>query len=463
MTSTHSTGWWLRRLTLPVAAVLVALAGWYFFGRGRVGNGLSTAAASDAKTGGATVVEVVRPETGGIQRLCTQPGTVEPFESADIYAKASGFLIEQKVDIGSRVKKGDLLARISSPELQKQVQRDKAKTLDAKAKVKQMMAAMTSARADANAADASVKLAQTLVRAKTAYKRYREKFSTRINDLVKKEALEAKVADEQEDNYLAALEAENAAKDAVNAAEQKAVAAKARVEQAEADLEEAKDEVDIAAAEAERSQVLFDYTTITSPYTGVVTRRTFHEGDFIRSAEEGGLTPLFTIERTDLMRVVVQVPDRDVPYVHKGAPAVIEIDALPGVVYESTTDNRVEVARWSDAEDPATRTMRTEVDVKNVDGKLRHGMYGRATLLLGTGTPGALRIPSSALVGKAENGHGLVHVVRDGKVQSVSIRYATDNGVDVEIMSGLSPTEEVIVRSTGPVEDGTPVTVGNNH
>src|SRR5439155_8378469 len=130
--------------------------------------------------------------------------------------------------------------------------------------------------------------------------------------------------------------------------------------------------------------------------------------DFIRSADQGGVVPLLAVERTDLMRVVVQVPDRDVPYVSTKASAIVEIDALPGVVFETKGESEVAVSRWADAEDPTTRTMRTEVDVKNPDGLLRHGMYGRVALTLSQGSPNALRIPSAALVGKAEGGRAAV-------------------------------------------------------
>src|SRR5262249_20522914 len=181
-------------------------------------------------------------------------------------------------------------------------------------------------------------------------------------------------------------------------------------------------------------------------------------------ADQGGNTPLLAVERTDVMRVVVQVPDRDVPYVSAGDPAVVEIDALPGVVFETKGESKVGVSRWADAEDPTTRTMRTEINVKNPDDVLRHGMYGRVTLILSPGTPNALRVPSAALVGKAEGGRGAVRVVRGDRVHLVPVRYATDNGVEAEVISGLAPSDQVIVRASGPVEEGPAVTVSDeNH
>lgn len=453
-------------MTLVVLAAL-GIGGWYAIARAKPSAEANQARAQHENPTAAISVEVIQPKPGGIVRMCVQPGTVEPFEAADMYAKASGFLIEQNVDIGSRVKLDDVLARISVPEYEKQVQRDEARVLDATAKVRQMEANLKVAKADAKAADASVTLAKVLVRAKVAFRQYREKQLIRTKELAKEQAINARVVDEQEDFYMSALEAENSANEGVTAAQERAIAARAKIEQAEADIDAAKAGVEVAAAELEKSRVLLDYTVIKSPFNGVVTKRNFHpgergrRGDYIKSADQGGTIPVLAVERTDKMRVVIQVPDRDVPYVSLGDPAVIEIDALPGVVFETKGADTVGISRWADAEDAATRTMRTEVDLKNPDGVLRHGMYGRATLTLtlSPGTPNALRIPSSALFGKAEGGRGAVRVVREGKVRILPIRYATDNGVEAEILLGLNPTDRVIVRSSASIEEGTPVAV----
>jgi len=157
----------------------------------------------------------------------------------------------------------------------------------------------------------------------------------------------------------------------------------------------------------------------------------------------------------------VRVPDRDVPYVSLGDPATVEIDALPGVVFATHGSEKVAVARWADAEDTQSRTMRTEVDVPNSGGNLRHGMYGRVSIVLSEGTPDAVRVPSSALTGKAEGGRGTVRVVRNGKVHLTPVRYATDNGIEAEVVSGLAADDVVVVRASGPVEEGTPVHVGD--
>ncbi|WP_439629561.1 efflux RND transporter periplasmic adaptor subunit [Gemmata sp.] len=457
---------------LPLAVLLAAgagAAGWATFGAGK-----SHGTDHPADAAGAAAVpsaEVVSPQPGGLPRMCVQPGSVEPFETAEVYAKASGFLVEQSVDIGSRVTKGQVLARLSVPEFEKQVDRDAARAKAATAKVHQMEAHVLAAEAEAKAATAAVAFAMVSVRAKASYRKYREKQLERIRELVAQKAIEVRLLDEQEDYYLSALESENAAKESVNSSEQRATAAASKVIQARADLEEAQASTTVALAELERSKVFRDYTVVRSPYTGVVTKRNFHPGqdgqlgDFIRSADQGGSVPLFTVERTDVVRVVVQVPDRDVPFVSPSSTATVEIDALPGVVFGGTGAEPLKVSRWAKSQDAATRTMRVEIDVKNPtdaenpDGVLQRGMYGKATLVLRPGTAASVRVPSLAVVGRETGGRGAVRVVRGDRIQTVPVTLGTDNGREIEVTSGLTAADRVVLRTTSPVDDGAQVAV----
>jgi RND family efflux transporter MFP subunit len=440
--------------------LLVTVIGGVLLANFLSGNRIATA--PDPPAAVSISVEVASPRPGGIDRVCLQPGTVEPFEAADLYTKVSGFLVEQIVDIGYPVRAGEVLARISVPEYEKQVKQDAADVTRAEARVDQMKAAITTAEADLGAATAAVALAQAEVKSKVSYRAYREKQRDRIKDLVARSAIDAKLADEHEDHYQSAVSAELAAREGVNAARQKEAAAHARVKQAQADLKYAEAEVETAKARLEKSQVLLDYTVIRSPYTGVVTKRNFHPGDFVRSADAGGeRVPVLAVERTDVMRVVIQVPERDVPLVNCGDPAVVEVDALPGVVFKTNGADKVEVSRLAASEDSHTRMMRTEIHVKNPDGKLRRGMFGRVTLTLQPGAPGALRIPSAALAGKADGKKGSVRVVQNDKVHLVPVRYGADNGSEVEVLSGLTPDDRVIVRASGPVEEGTLVSTAD--
>jgi multidrug resistance efflux pump len=144
-----------------------------------------------------------------------------------------------------------------------------------------------------------------------------------------------------------------ASQQAVLKAKADLIAAKARVKKSESDIDEAKANVAVAEAKKVRADALLSYTQIHSPYDGVITNRTFLRGAFIRSAVEGGNTPLLRVARTDKVRVITQVPDLAVPYLDVGDPAEITLDALPGQVFKG------EVSRYADAEDPESRTMHT--------------------------------------------------------------------------------------------------------
>src|SRR5262249_4890633 len=132
-----------------------------------------------------------------------------------------------------------------------------------------------------------------------------------------------------------------------------------------------------AEADLEKAQVMVKFATIVSPYDGVITERNFFRGDFVKSAAQGGSQrPLFTVECTDKMRIVTQVPDRDVPFTDPGDEAVVKLDALPGEVFKA------HVSRMAHSEDPQTRLMRVEIDLDNPKGKIRQGMYGQVTIIL---------------------------------------------------------------------------------
>jgi HlyD family secretion protein len=449
-------------LIMLAGLALVSVAGWYVFAHEKPPTEKRpTEATAQSGAAGSVPVEVAAPRAGGLDRVCVQPGSLEPLEAADLYAKVSGYLVEQVVDIGYPVRKGDLLARLSVPEFEKQVKQDAADVERANAKVEQMTAAIATAEADLGAATAAITLAQAEIKSKTSYRGYREKQRDRIKALAADKAVDAKLLDEQEDHFQAAVSAELAAVESVNAAKQKEAAARARVKQAQADLKYATAEVAVAKAHLERAEVLLGYTVIRSPYDGVVTKRNFHPGDFVRSADAGGdRVPLLAVERTDVMRVIVQIPERDVPFVDLGDSAVVEVDALPGMAFKTVGAEKVEISRLAASEDPHTRMMRVEVHLKNSSGKLRRGMYGRVTLMLQIGGSDAVRIPSAALFGKAEGGRASIRVIRDDIAHVIPVRYGIDNGTDVEILAGLTLADRVVTRASGPVDNGTQVSIG---
>ena len=441
-----------RHWRLPVSGlILVSFLGlaWWFFPRGATESGQSEkgrAYGASSTSTAAMRVEVVTPKPRGLGRRVVQPGIVNAFDKADLYAKVSGYLVRQKVDIGDAVKKGDLLAEVDVPELFKSRDRAQAALLQAKAKLKLSEARVLTFDADRQTAAATVMQAEADIAKFTAAREYRQKERDRIAQLVQRNAVERRLLDEQEQMYQEAVAAERTGTAAVATARAALASAEARIAQARAEVEQSRVDVDAAAADLAKAQVLTDYTRITSPYEGIVTRRSFHDGDFIRSAAEGGNTPVLSVARSDLMRVVVMVPDLDVPYVDVGDPATIAVDALAGQVFQG------KVSRFAYSE-TELKLMRTEVDLPNPDNKLRDGMYGTATLLLEPPSQN-MTVPSTCLIEQSDNGDGAVYLVRSGKVHRQRVRVGKDDGRECEIIEGLSLADHVVVRYNGSIAEG---------
>lgn len=399
-----------------------------------------------------TRVVVVKPTKGGIPRSTTQPVTMESFDWADLFGKVSGYVKEQSVDIGDMVKRGQVLAIIDMPELYSELERAKSAKIQADAQVTLMQARVVTAEADLEAARAAIELAEAELVKATSYLKFREIQYDRIKKLFEKQAIDERLVDEKHEQRDAAQAAELTAKAAINSAKAQAAAAAARVTQAQATVADAQAKVKVDEALVGKAEVFVQYTKIISPYTGVVTKRNFHVGDFIRAADQGGIVPLLTVARTDLMRVIVQVPERDVPYTDVGDQAILEMDSLQGEKLPG------KVSRIANSEDRLTRTMRTEIDIENPGNRLRDGMFGRATIYIEKGTKG-LTVPVETLVGQGKGKKAAVFMVRDGKASRTSVEIGQDDGVRVEILSGLSPDDQVILRPAVDLTDGAAVEV----
>jgi HlyD family secretion protein len=397
-------------------------------------------------------VQAIKPTRGGLDQTVRQPGDVHAFEWAALYAKVSGYLKTQRVDIGEPVKQGEVLAEIDAPELEAEVQQDAAALAEAKSAVEQMKARIVTAEAKWQASVAAVAQREAELGRSTAQRVFREIQYQRIKSLFDLNSIDERRVNETEDEMQAARATEKASQAAIVTAKADVAAAAATIEEAKANLKNAQAKIQVAQSVLDKDRVWAGYRTIVSPYTGVVTQRNFHVGAFIRGAERSGETPLLVVERTDRLRVIVKVPDLDVPWAVPGSPASVEIKALPGESFQGT------ISRTAASEDPMSRTMRVEIDLPNPSARLRPGMYGQVTIKLQTNLS-AMLLPDSCLVGPAKDGKGTVYVVREGKARLVPVKVGGVDGPDFEILQGLAATDDVVCRSNGTLGDGVAVTV----
>ena len=401
---------------------------------------------------GAKVVQVVQPQKGEFRRVLTLPASMEAFESIKLFSKVSGFIKNQFVDIGDRVKRGDRLAAVDVPEIEAQARYDEAAVEQARARVLEAKANVSSKAADLDAAKLTVQQAEANVTSSAATVQYREKQWKRMQKLFDAKAIDPNILDESKQHYDAAMEAERGAKAAVATAKAQVAASMSKSDQAKARLAVVEAGVKMAMAKLDRSKALLSFAVITAPIDGIITQRSYFVGEFIRSASDGtNPQPMLVVQRTDLMRVVVQIPDRDASFVDRGDKAEMEIDAFPNKKWS------IKVARIAGAEDPQTRLMRAEFDLPNPTGQLRPGLTGRVILDLGV-LRDVLSIPSACLVGKRDNGKGTVYVVRESRARRVAVQIGSDNGQRVEVRSGLTSEDRVIFQPAPSLSDGAEVT-----
>jgi HlyD family secretion protein len=383
--------------------------------------------AATASTGAR--VETILPR----RRTSKQPAQVEAKEHVDVVVKVAGYLKSfdqdasgQEIDTGSPLKAGQVLARLSVPEL------------DQELKLKQ--ATLRATQAGVLAAKEKKVVA---VKDKERYEadlEFRESEMRRTEQLVRDRAVPPDVLDEKRKQWKAAGAA--------------LAAAGAKISEAEADITVAETKVEVARHDADRVAELVRYATITAPSRPsdalyVVTRRWADPGAYLQPGAGGQRDAVVSLVRLDQVRVVINVPELDAAHVDIGDPAVFEPIALPGKRFEG----RISRCAW--ALDLPARTMRVEMDLPNPNGRsLYPGLYGDATIMLLTGQ-GHFLLPADAV--RKEEGKAFVFAVVNGKAERIEVKLGRAQGTQVEITGGLQALTPVIRAPRGELKSGDPV------
>jgi RND family efflux transporter MFP subunit len=368
---------------ITTVALLVGLGTWTHASRSTAAVG-----ALEARKNAVPIVRtmIVKEDTG--HRTIELPGNMAAFDNATLFARATGYISVRNVDIGSKVRKGDGLALIAAPDLDQQLDQ-------AKAQLVQLQAAVEQAQANADLGRVT---------------------SARTAKLLTQDSVSKQQADQ----------------DRLNFASQTAAVAVAKAN------------VVAQQAAVNRLEQLAGFEEITAPFDGVITGRFIDVGSLVTADAASG-TPLFSIARTDVLRVQVYVPQAAFFGIRDGDVATVTVPELPDRVFNG------KVARNARALAAGTRTLLTEVDVDNKDGTLTAGLYGVVHLQIRRPNPVVL-IPSQAVI---FNKDGLsAAIVSGGKVELRKLELESDNGSDVEVRTGLRPGDRVIVSPPTNVRDG---------
>jgi RND family efflux transporter MFP subunit len=331
------------------------------------------------------------------------PGNIQAVTEAPVLARASGYIRKRYVDIGDRVKAGQVLAEIEAPELDQQILQARATLDQTNSSVQQAEAAVQQGRSNENLAKVT---------------------AGRWDNLQKRGA----VSKQENDTYQAQWVSQEANVQAL----EKAVAA-------------ARSNVGAAQANLDRLIQLKSYQTVRAPFAGVITVRNVDTGALVNESS----TLLFRIAQTTSLRTYVNLPQTDADSVRVGQAAFLTVPELPGRKFKGT------VARTSNALDPATRTLLSEVQVSNADGVLMPGMYAQVDLSVPRKNP-PLLIPGDTLVVRSD-GPQVAVVGDDGVVHWARIQLGRDYGDRLEVVGGLKIGQQIVVNPSDVVREGVKV------
>ncbi len=430
------------RITLAFGLLLLAFAGLFIFGyRHYLQRQRVVVAAANVAEGALPLVNVEKVRRAPATSELMLPGNTTPVTEVYIYARASGYVRRRNVDIGDRVRAGQLLAEIEAPELDQQVEQARAAFAQAEKQRDQAKADLADARSKMDLASVT-------------WDRYKA--------LVDHGAVSRQEGDQQ----LATLRSTTAA-----------------VSSFEARIGSAEQNVLASRANLERLAAMQDFEKVRAPFSGVITARNFDAGALI-SGSGGSQSPgtgsgamsgpstgvqggeLFRIAQVNVLRVLANVPESDAPGIRTGQSAVVQVQAFPRRQFAGR------VTRTANAVDIGSRTMLTEIQVQNPDLILLPGMYVQVRLLNTRAEP-PLMIPGACVMATAKGLRVAVLVdlqpqdfraaagARQGayppdarRIHLQEIQVGRDYGQNIEVSGGLQGWEYIVLNPGDEIEEG---------
>jgi RND family efflux transporter MFP subunit len=354
-----------------------------------------------------TTVAVAKAVLSDLSHDLILTAEFRPFQEIDVHAKVAGYVKKMYVDVGDRVKEGQLLAILEIPEMVDDLARASAGRRRSDADVLHARDELRRAQSAHEASHLSYTRLAAVSKARPNLVAQQELDDSQARDLVS----EAQVA---------------AAKSALASAEQ---------------------QVQVASADEDKVKTLNAYARITAPFTGVITKRYADTGAMVQqgTASQTQAMPVVRLSENSLLRLVLPVPETVVPTIHLGEAVEVRVPSL-------NRSFQGKVARFSDRVQFSTRTMETEVDVSNPSLVLIPGMYAEAHLTLEKKTQ-VLAVPVQAMGGH-ENNPSVMVVNADKRLEERPVKRGLETSNRVEILSGLHENEMVVVGSRSQLKAG---------
>lgn len=356
----------------------------------------------------ALVVSAVKPVRAEGPLDLTLPAELAAVVETPIYARADGYIKTRSADIGDRVKAGQLLAEIDTPELDEQLSQSRYRYNQFMAASGATKAALVKAKADLALADVNLK---------------------RTEKLVKEGILATQEYDEKKAIY------------DVRAAE---------VSAAEANVKAAEEGKRSVNSDIERLLRASEFKRVNAPFDGVITSRSGEVGNLINAAAIASGRELFRLSNSQTLKALIHVPQTNAPSIRIGMPATITVAEFAGRKFTAR------VTRTASAIETSTRTLPVEVQLDNTSGALLPGMFAQVSLAVARTGP-ALTIRGDTAVVRADGTYVAV-AESDGRVRFQKLTIGRDLGSHIEVIEGLRGDERLIVNPNDDIRDGVKVT-----
>jgi len=381
----------MKRLRISCTLVLAATTYWCV----SCGSSTNSSTKAQASAPAAPTVEVTKVASRKLSITTRLPGELQAYEAVAVFPKVTAYVDSIGVDRGTRVKSGQLMARLVAPEVA-------AQRAEAQSKLQ---------AAEAQRAEAEAKLASD----QSTYDRLKSASAT------------------------PGVVAGNDLEIAQKAAEADRARLQALRESAEAARSALKSVTEIEG-----------YLQVRAPFDGIVTERNVHPGSLVGPATSGSGTamPMLRVEKTARLRLVVPVPEKYATGINIGSKVDFSVPAFPSQTFAGA------IARVAHSVDVKTRTMPVELDVNNSDGRLSSGMFPEVLWPVRRTEP-TLFVPTSAVARTTEA--TFVIRIRGGNTEWVNVQTGELDGKTIEVFGGLHEGDEVAVRGTDELRAGSHV------
>ena len=420
-------------------------------------------------------VRVTHPELRTIIREVGQPSFIEAYERTSIYPKLTGYIEKWIVDIGDRVRKGQMLATLFIPELVEEFGSKKATVTLDEQRVEMAKKIVEVAAADLRAAQARLEESQSIL---GKYQAEADRWDVEVKRLtreVSRGVIDPQVLLESTNQYKSSTAARDAARATIRKAEAEVLSYEATYGKTKVDVGVAGADLAVATSEAKRVEALVGYITLSAPFDGIVVARNANTSDFVQpsngdpsalnrspyEAPGGTASPIYVVDRTDIVRIFIDIPEQDANYVHAGTTASVlargyRDEPIPGTV-----------TRTSWALNIKSRTLRAEIDLPNPGEQLLPGMYAYATVSIVR--PNSRSLPTAATTTTGDKTYCWMY--QDGKAKRTEVRTGVTDGTYVEVTSlnaknssksdtpwmPITGAEQIIVGDISTLQDNEPV------